>query len=124
MKTGVSADVFEVESESDKQHYGQKRLVLFDDGMVDAFKKQVLFESRERQSLQHPFILPLKESYNDKHEVTGSDYHFVVMELASGGTLEESIAKRRKEERAMTEQELMGLFASIILGMEETHAQG
>lgn len=64
---GVAAYIFEVRSETEKQHYAQKMLSLKEDGMDDDFARKVLFESRERQSLQHPFILRLKESYNDKN---------------------------------------------------------
>ncbi|HIB77752.1 MAG TPA: hypothetical protein EYO58_09105 [Flavobacteriales bacterium] len=75
-------------------------------------------ESRERQALAHLFIQPIKEVYNE------GNWHYVVSSLATGGTLEEWISERRKEDRPMNEQQLMSLFAMILLGMEETHAQG
>ena len=99
--------------------------------MDDEFKKKVLIESRERQALAHPCILPIKEVYNEKQEIKRfygnikwNEYHYVVSPLAMGGTLEEMIDRRRKEDRPMNEQELLGLFARILLAMEETHAQG
>ena len=92
--------------------------------MDNDFKKNVLAESRERQVLAHPCILPIKEVYNDKVEIQGADYdcNYMVSPLATGGTLEEMIARRRNEGKPMNEQELMGLFAVLVLAMEETHA--
>ena len=84
--------------------------------MDDEFRKKVLDESRERQALAHPCIQQIKEVYNDKFG--RYDYHYVVSRLATSGTLEEAIAQRRKENKPMTEQELMNQFSMILLAME------
>ena len=114
---GKIVQVDEVQSETDQQHYARKILYLYASGMDDEFKKKVLDESRERQALAHPCIQQIKEVYNDKNEY-GDDYHYVVSRLATSGTLEEAIAQRRKENKPMTEQELMNQFSMILLAME------
>ena len=86
-------------------------------------KQKVLAESLKRQTLVHPFILPIKESFNAKDEY-GQDYHYVVSELAMGGTLEELLEKRKNEGKPMSESELMSLFGMLVLAIEQTHTQG
>ena len=59
---------------------------LWRDEMDEKFKQNVLAESKERQKLVQPFILPIRECFNAKNE-NGDDIHYVVSELADGGTL-------------------------------------
>ena len=91
--------------------------------MDEEFKNKVLAESRDRQKLEHPFIQQIIECYNEKDD-DGDDCHYVVIPMASGGTLEKAIEQRRNEDRPMQEQELLKLFAMLALAMEETHSQG
>ena len=86
--------------------------------MEGDLKEKVLAESKKRQALVHPFILPSKECYNE------NKWHYIVYELATGGTLEDAIKKREQEGRAVSEAELMHLFAMIVLALEETHSNG
>ena len=94
--------------------------------MDEAVRKKVLAESQKIQTLAHPFILPIREFYNDKGKYDGKnyDFHNIVNELATAGTLEEFIMERKEEGKSMSESELMRLFAMLVIALEETHAQG
>ena len=74
--------------------------------------------------LEHPFINKITEYYDELILEYMCICHLVVSPMARGGTLEETIAQRRNEDRPMQDKELLKLFAMVSLGMEETHSQG
>ena len=54
----IAGDVDKVESETDKKHYARKEFSIED--MDDEEKMKVSADSRERQTLAHPFIQSIR----------------------------------------------------------------
>ena len=98
-------------------------MVLTYDGMDDMFRQKVVDESRERQALAHPCLNNIVECYNRKDDF-GTEWHYIVSELAPGETLQAAIEERRKKHQPMHEPQLMRRLSSLALALDQTHAQG
>ncbi|CAD8123767.1 unnamed protein product [Paramecium sonneborni] len=111
---GSFSSVYKVQRKSDGQYYAMKKVNISQQSLKE--RENALNEIRILASLDSPYIVEFKDAFIDQD----GRILYVIMELASGGDLNQ-IVKQGKLQGGVQETEIWNILTQITLGVKILH---
>ena len=103
-----------IESRSDNQMYVMKTQYIGSFSLKE--KKLIQHYSKLLRTITHPCVQTIKSKFTDRN---GRDVS--IMEYFEKGDLKAYLAKKKAAKEPLSEDEILTYFATILLGVEQTH---